>query len=190
MVFAAFGLIGMFVGTALAQGVPGKTSIGDSSLTGFSGRVGINQASGVGNQEMNAAAISGTAAGTLAVNQNLQGNFAPTDNGSASIGNFALAGASGLVQITQSSGNGNIAANAAFIGVGPESDALNPISLSQMRSGFAPPDPNAAPYTGHTSISPTAFSGATGVVQVDQTAGDNNIGANLFSLRVNAGAGH
>jgi len=185
-----FALIGIVSGQALAQGVPGKTSIGDSSLIGFSGRVAINQASGVGNQEMNAAAISGTANGTLAANQNLQGNFTPTDNGSASIGNLALAGASGLVQITQASGNGNIAANAAFVGVGSGSDALNPISLSQMRSGFAPPDPNAVPYTGHTSISPTAFSGATGVVQVDQTAGDNNVGANLFSLRVNAGAGH
>jgi hypothetical protein len=187
---AIFGLLETINGVASAQVIAGKTSIGDSSLTGTSGHVAINQAAGIGNQEMNTVSLSNTAAGTLTINQKLQGNFAPTDNGSATLGNYALAGASGIVQLSQTSGNGNIAANAAFIGVGPESGAMSPISLSQMRTGFAPPDPNAVPYTGHTSISPTAFAGASGVVQVDQTAGDNNVGANLFSLRVGAGAAH
>ena len=61
-------------------------------------------------------------------------------------------------------------------------DALDAVSLSQMRGGTPLVSPNG--YDGHTSIAPTAFAGATGVVQVEQTAGNNNIAANVLSVHV------
>jgi hypothetical protein len=57
------------------------------------------------------------------------------------------------------------------------------VNLSQMRGGAPLVNPSG-PYDGHTSMAPGAFAGATGVVQVEQTAGNNNTAANVLSVHI------
>jgi hypothetical protein len=160
-----------------------STLIGPSSFSGASGVRAINQAAGVGNQEANAAIIT-TIPAHLDINQYSYGILKNASNsGDATIAGNAFAGSSGITQVTQASGSGNIEANAAFIGIGFSGVAMDAVSLSQMRGGAPLVNPGV-PYYGHTSIAPTAFAGATGVVQVEQTAGNNNTAANVLSVHV------
>jgi hypothetical protein len=170
-----------FVGSAWAQS--DTTLIGGPSFSGASGTRAINQASGVGNQEANEAVIT-----TIPAHLNIdQFSWGPLKNsskgGDATIAGNAFARSSGITQVTQASGSGNIEANAAFIGIGFAGVPLDAVSLSQMRGGAPLVNPGG-PYYGHTSIAPTAFAGATGVVQVEQTAGNNNTAANVLSVHV------
>lgn len=170
-----------FVGRAWAQS--DTTLIGGSSFSGASGVRAINQAAGVGNQEANAAIIT-TIPAHLDINQYSYGILKnASKSGDATIAGNAFAGSSGITQVTQASGSGNIEANAAFIGIGYAGSPLDAVSLSQMRGGAPMVNPNGS-YYGHTSIAPTAFAGATGVVQVEQTAGNNNTAANVLSVHV------
>jgi hypothetical protein len=137
----------------------------------------------VGNQEANVALIT-----VIPAKINIdQYSYGPLKNsakgGDATIGGTAFAGSSGITQVTQASGSGNIEANAAFIGIGFAGNPLNEVSLSQIRAGAPLVNPSG-PYYGHTSMSPGAFAGATGVVQVEQAAGNNNTAANVLSVHV------
>jgi hypothetical protein len=172
------------MGTARAQDIGDNTSIGASSGVNSNGSISINQVAGVGNQQSNESLVTNSP-GQLQINQISLGNFvADSDKGSATIGSGAFAGASGLVQVSQASGAGNISANAAFVGVTSAQDALSPIVLSQFRGGFAPADPNAPQYDGHYAIASTAFAGSSGLVQVDQTVGNNNVTSNVVAVHV------
>jgi hypothetical protein len=173
--------VGAFVGGAWAQS--DTTLIGGSSFSGASGIRAINQAAGVGNQEANAVVIT-TIPGHLDINQFSYGILKNVSkSGDATITGNAFAGSSGITQVTQASGSGNIEANAAFIGTGFSGVAMDAVTLSQIRGGAPPVNPSE-PYYGHTSIAPGAFAGATGVVQVEQTAGNNNTAANVLSVHV------
>ena len=172
---------GTFVGGAWAQS--DTTLIGPSSFSGASGIRAINEAAGVGNQEANAAVVT-TIPTHLDITQYSYGVLKNiSKSGEATIAGNAFAGSSGITQVTQASGSGNIEANAAFIGIGFAGAPLDAVSLAQMRGGAPLVNPNSS-YSGHTSIAPTAFAGATGVVQVEQTAGNNNIAANVLSVHV------
>jgi hypothetical protein len=169
-----------FVGGVWAQS--DNTLIGGSSFSGANGIRTINQAAGVGNQEANAAVIT-TGPGHIDIQQFSWGILKnDSKSGDATISGNAFAGSSGITQVTQASGSGNIEANAAFIGIGFPGAAMDAVTLSQMRGGAPLVNPNG--YDGHTSIAPTAFAGATGVVQVEQAAGNNNIAGNVLSVHV------
>lgn len=175
-----------FTGRAWAQS--DTTMIGGSSFAGASGTRAINQAAGVGNQEANVALITvSPAKATLSIDQYSYGPLKNSSKGgSATISGTAFAGSSGITQVTQASGSGNIEANAAFIGIGYTGAPLDAVSLSQMRGGAPLVNPGG-PYYGHTSMSPGAFAGASGVVQVEQAAGNNNTAANVLSVQVGPG---
>lgn len=178
---AAILSVSTFGSSAWAQS--DTTLIGPSSFSGASGIRAINQAAGVGNQEANAVVITAIP-GHLDINQYSYGILKNSaKSGDAIIADHAFAGSSGITQVTQASGSGNIEANAAFIGIGYAGVPLDAVSLSQMRGGAPMVNPNGS-YYGHTSIAPTAFAGATGVVQVEQTAGNNNTAANVLSVHV------
>jgi hypothetical protein len=169
------------MGNARAQVLGDTTSIGPNSGVNNIGAVSINEVAGVGNQQTNEALVTGIP-GKMSVNQTSIGNFVNTRNaGTAIIGDAAFSSSSGLIQVSQASGAGNVEANAAFVGVSATGSALTAISLSQFRGGFAPPNPNAE-FQGTYSIAPTAFTGASGLVQVQQTAGDNNVTANSVAV--------
>jgi hypothetical protein len=167
-------------GSARAQ----DTSIGAATLTDTSGAISVNQVAGVGNQQTNEALVT-AAPGQVQIDQLSVGNFLTSaDKGSATIGAGALAGTTGLLQVTQTSGAGNLSANAAFVGVSGAEDALSPITLSHFRGGFAPVDPNSPQYDGRYAIASSAFAGSSGLVQVDQTVGNNNVTSNVVAVHV------
>jgi hypothetical protein len=167
--------------SAQAQVLGDTTVIGPNSGVNNVGAVSLNEVAGVGNQQANSALVTDIP-GKMSINQNSVGNFVNVRNsGSTIISDGAFALSSGLMQVSQASGSGNVEANAAFVGVSETGSALTAISLSQLRGGFAPPNPNAE-FQGTYSIAPTAFSGASGLVQVQQTAGTNNVTANSVAV--------
>ena len=91
------------------------------------------------------------------------------------------------MQVTQASGAANMLANAAFVGVDAATANLSPVSLSQVSNVPVPPNVTSASFQGQAAVAPTAFAGATSVVQVDQTAGNNNVAENQFSLHFEPG---
>lgn len=169
------------MGSARAQVFGDTTVIGPNSGSENFGTVSLNEVAGVGNQQTNSALITGIP-GKMTLNQTSIGNFVNIhDSGAAIIGDSAFTSSSGLIQVSQASGAGNVEANAAFVGVSSTGSALTAISLSQLRGGFAPPNPNAE-FQGTYSIAPTAFVGSSGLVQVQQTAGTNNVTANSVAV--------
>jgi hypothetical protein len=189
VMFAVVGWTAL-TGYARAQDIGGTTFIGASSGLNLTGSLSINQVTGVGNQQNNSSIVTDVP-GQLTINQSSIGEFI-TDvySGSTIIGDHAFTQASGLVQVSQTSGAGNIAANAEFVGIGDTGNAVNAISLSQLRSGFAEPDPNSPQFDALNSISPTAFAGSSGLIQVQQTAGNNNVAANTMAVHMDASMTH
>ena len=171
-----------FARTALAQ--LDTANIGDGSFAGSKGVVSLNVAAGVVNQQNNSALITDIP-GALNIDQSSTGNETPSNTVQARIGSLAFSSSSGLMQITEASGVGNLQANGAFIGINlSASQTLSGLTLSQVRSTQVPAPTGLAPFQGEATISPSAFTNTSGVVQLDQTAGNNNIAANLLSLHV------
>jgi hypothetical protein len=166
-----------------------NTSIGGSSFSDATGHIAVNEASGAANQEANVAVESDGPA-TLSVSQRNSGKaISATTTGSALIQGSAFGQVSGVVQVTQAAGVGNMLANAAFVGVG-ETAGMNPVSLSQVSGAVAPQNDSNSSFHEQTGIAPTAFTEANGVVQVDQTAGNNNVAANELSVHFDPGTVH
>ena len=158
-------------------------TITDGEFLGSKGVIQFNQAAGVANQENNGQLIT-TNAGQLSIEQTSTGVILPADTATAKIGDMVAANSSGLIQITQAAGNGNLLANAAFIGVNPEAlTPLNGIALSQTRATGGSGNDGQG-FQGQVSIAPTAFLHTSGVVQVDQVAGNNNLASNAVTIHV------
>jgi hypothetical protein len=166
--------------------------IGPYTLSGVRGRAAVNEAAGDSNAQSSAAALV-TAAGLSSATVNeVQNTAALIDQpavASARIGGYAFANAAGLLSINQASGVANAQANRATLGVGSGAEVVTDSVLAAATS-------NAGPAGGGTtqtrrqavSIADTAFDGARGLVQVNQSAGSGNATANTFALRVQSGA--
>lgn len=168
-------------GTASAQDA---TLIDDAALSGASGRVAVNISAGSGNAQANIAAIgaSGEAAGAAAESRQ-SARRGPSGTASARIDGGAFAGASGIISVNQASGNGNAQANLVALAAG----GIAEVSLDQLGSVNAKPQAETAPpeddsHVRSAVISDSAFAGASGIVQVNQTAGAGNNTANVFAL--------
>jgi hypothetical protein len=159
-----------------------STSIAPDQFLSAMGIVVFNQAAGIGNQEMNDTLVTDVS-GRIDVNQESVGVLLPFSNVKATIGASVGANATGVIEITQVSGAGNELANAAFIGISTDAQPLNPISLSQARAAGSPII-TSVPFQGQATMSPSAFANASGVVQVDQVAGNNNLASNIVALHV------
>jgi hypothetical protein len=179
--FAAF--FSLSASTCWAQ----TATIGDGLFIGSKGVIQFNQAAGVANQQDNGQLFA-TNAGLLSIDQTSQtsnGFVDVTNSANASIGDMAGANSSGLIQLGQAAGDGNLMANAAFIGVSPESlSPLNGIALSQTRAASTGGVNGEPSFEGRVTISSTAFLHASGVVQVDQVAGNNNLASNAVTIHV------
>jgi hypothetical protein len=161
-----------------------SANIGDGAFAGTKGALSVNDAAGVVNQQDNSALVTDIP-GTLIVDQSSTGNETPATTVQARIGSLAFSSSAGLMQISEASGVGNLQANAAFIGINPTtSQALTGVSLSQVRSTQVSAPSGLAQFQGQATIAPSAFANSSGVVQLEQTAGDNNVTANLLSLHV------
>jgi hypothetical protein len=176
--------------------IPGYVtqSIIDSNvLSHVRGRFAVNMTAGDANTQANAAAIAlgtqdGPAIGLIngmQVTNSQQANL--PDIAIATIGSQAFAYSSGLISVNQSSGVGNAQANGAAFAMGFEEVVAESV-LSATTSNAVPIDAENSKRHQTVSIDDTAFHGAHGLVQVNQSAGSGNSTANNFALQVQLGA--
>ncbi|AKM31946.1 hypothetical protein AB870_20305 [Pandoraea faecigallinarum] len=159
---------------------------------GVSGALGVNQAAGINNAQANSAVIANGGGATLGMTSTNQQALVTTTTGAASaaIQGNAFSGTSGLTQVNQASGAGNLQRNATVIVAGDASGvaSVSDTALSAAISKGGPAGHNNVNDQFRTaSISNDAFRGASGVLQVNQSAGIGNVTANVFVLRPPAG---
>jgi len=180
---------------ARAEAIVGADAdIGANAANGTLGAVTVNEAAGLDNAQSNQLTItSGVSGMGAALNGTSSEQSASVKarvaNASASIGQGAFANASGAVLVNQTAGVGNTQSNSAQIGTGFIGvQTVSDIDLS--RAAAANGGRGQSGGSGgirEASISSTAFRNATGLVQLNQTAGAGNATANSFVLRPPAG---
>lgn len=164
-----------------------RTAIAGSVLSGARGVVGVNEAAGTGNAQVNSVAI-GSGKTTASVRQSVAGGWGASGTGSAAIGGQAFSAFAGILSVNQVSGNHNAQANTVAVSRNWQplpSQALGEVAAHVSQDRLARSD---APVKGRATISPDAFKGATGVVQVSQVVGAANRVANHVSLNISVGA--
>lgn len=169
-----------------------QSVIGPYALSGVRGHAAVNEAAGDSNAQTSAAALvvgSGLSSATVNAMQNTVGAAGNQPNAAlASIGDHAFANAAGLVSINQTSGVANAQANSATLGVGSGVETVTDSVLAATTSNAGPAGDGTTKTSRQTvSIADTAFDGARGLVQVNQSAGSGNATANTFALRVQPG---
>ncbi|MDO9282549.1 MAG: hypothetical protein Q7T88_09230 [Methylotenera sp.] len=170
-----------------------QSVIDSNVLSHVRGRFAVNMTAGDSNVQANAAAVAlgaegGSAIGLVGgiqVTDPRQGNL--PDLATASIGSNVFANSSGLISVNQSSGVGNAQANGAAFAMGFEEVVAESV-LSAATSNAVPTGAGAGKSHQAVSINDTAFDGAHGLVQVNQSAGSGNSTANNFALQVQLGA--
>lgn len=170
-----------------------QSVINSNVLSHVRGRFAVNMAAGDSNAQANAASVALGAqggptiglVGGIQVIDPRQGNL--PDIATASIGNNVFANSSGLISVNQTSGVGNTQANGAAFAMGFE-EVLAESTLSATTSNATPAGTGTGKSHQAVSISDSAFDGAHGLVQVNQSAGSGNSTANNFALQVQLGA--
>ncbi len=139
-----------------------KAQITGSSFTNSTGWIAVNQASGLANAQINTFSFSEgkqVISNTVAT-QSISGNFKP----------LAVS---------------TIISRAADTELGISGEFLADNALQETLSGEQPPiDGNVLRAKRAISVDDTAFSGARGLVQLNQSAGSGNRSINNFALRV------
>jgi hypothetical protein len=165
--------------------------VGEGAAHGVVGALAVNIAAGVDNVQTNQAAVLYGSGSAIVSGQQQTTRASRTQIGSASatIGSNAFSNTVGVIAINQAAGANNLQRNAVTVGgvpVGAEAVADSELSATTARNGGT----RGHSTSGHAleaSIASDAFKGATGVVQVNQTAGAGNATANSFVLRPPAG---
>jgi hypothetical protein len=91
-----------------------------------------------------------------------------------------FSGASGAVLVNQAAGAGDEQANLAIVTIGIASDDALAGATTQKHSGTTA----SASGSARAFIGPHVFAGASGLVQLNQTAGDANATVNAFALHI------
>jgi hypothetical protein len=192
----------LLIAAAPASAQSSDTVTISPEATEASGRIAVNAAAGTFNQQANAAVISESENALLTnfVQQNLIGNAvcglaanecAPdTIAQTASITDGAFTGVSGAIAVNGAAGVENQQANLASFGIanGIDSRVASLTMLSQVRASQEPAGDPGAPAAEKTAdISSQAFTDASGLVQINLTAGERNSSANLFALTITGG---
>jgi len=190
----------MYADVVVAQDVlppeiPGyvtQSVIDSNVLSNVRGRFAVNMVAGDSNTQANAAAVAlGVGGPTIGLVAGMQA----TDPRQASlpgvstafIGDHVFANSSGLISVNQTSGVGNAQANGAAFAMGfEEVVAESVLSATTSNAGLSGAGPSKSYQA--VSIRDTAFNGAHGLVQVNQSAGSGNSTANNFALQVQLGA--
>lgn len=180
---------------AQTAGLATQSVIGADALQGVRGRTAVDMAAGNSNVQSNAAALAIDAgAGAAIAGAGLAqragaGGAASPSVSSAIIEPGAFAGADGLVSVNQASGTANAQENVAVVGAGSGAVVASDSTLAATTAGAAPAGAGAGRRGVQSAVtSDTAFAGASGLVQVNQSAGSGNITANHFALRIQADA--
>ena len=170
-----------------------QSVIDSNVLSHVRGRFAVNMAAGDSNVQANAAAVALGAQGGPTIG--LVGGIQVTDPRQAtlpdlaiaSIGEHVFANSSGLISVNQTSGVGNAQANGAAFAMGFDEVVAESV-LSATTSNAVPTGAGVSKSHQAVSINDTAFDGAHGLVQVNQSAGSGNSTANNFALQVQLGA--
>ena len=180
-------------GTARAQSID-RAAQGDSvlidaeALSGSRGRIALNAAAGLNNQQANAASV---AIGTHSATYTSVGQSAPDSTlRSSSVDNQAwilngvMGAAHGLLSINQASGDQNRQNNTMRVEIADMAVSSDDVLAATVSGQPAVPRPAVNP-TGRreVGISEGAFNGANGIVQINQAAGMQNVTANTVQLR-------
>jgi hypothetical protein len=191
--------------TNITTGIASNSNrIDGTALRNAGGNLTINSSSGSGSAQTNDAAIAignGAAAALLpGAGQSVSPAAGAAPSGTpgmatasrqdAVIGGAAFQGASGRIAVNQSSGDNNRQANLATVAIGallPGASEIGVAELARQDSTATPVSLAGDRYPRHADIADSAFTGASGVAQVNQAAGIGNRSANLFTLRVNSG---
>jgi len=159
---------------------------------GSTGRVAVNAAAGNLNQQANVGviAIGDSAVAMGAVIQITDAPVSPpAAYKSAMIADNAFAGSTGMIAVNMAAGSGHQQANVAVIAIGIEGQVVTDAMLSQTRASSSPSggsDQSNAPEV-VAGVSPGAFAGSSGLVQVSLVGGERNSSANLFVLTTREG---
>jgi hypothetical protein len=191
-VLATLAAFGAPVG-AQAQSMPvvtGTAMISPGALAGSTGVLSVNEAAGLDNGQSNQTAIViGTSGGVYNGGSLTASAAARVPSATAKIEGDAFSNTSGAVLVNQASGAANLQRNSVILGAGAM--GVETVSDSEL-SAAAPRNGSLAHLPGvrserEATISTDAFKNASGIVQINQTAGAGNATANSFVLRPPAG---
>lgn len=170
--------------------VSGLAVVAPGAATGVNGVIAVNESAGLNNAQSNQFTIAtGTDAGNGNFVAQSAGANARPGNAIAQIGSGAFANMSGAAMVNQSAGMANLQSNSAQIGtaaVGVETVSDGELSAAAATNGGRGQMVQSSGIR-EASIGNSAFRNATGLVQVNQTAGAGNATANSFVLRPPAG---
>ena len=169
--------------------------ISDFALEGGRGAIGVNVVAGDSNAQLNARALAVSVGQGVSATAQIKASqhVGLPDNGPDSatslIGGNAFSNASGLISVNHASGVGNAQINDIAIGIAVGGVAVTESELNLTVTG----QPVSAALAGgsqhrEVSISDSAFTGSSGVVQINQLAGSGNATSNSFGLSVSLGA--
>ncbi|MFL6642925.1 MAG: hypothetical protein ACJ8GM_01155 [Paraburkholderia fungorum] len=167
-----------------------QSVIGNGALNGATGVVAINEAAGLDNVQANQGVLANgqTPFNLIGSSQSASTN-AKTTAAKSTISNNAFSNTSGLIEVNQSAGVGNLQRNSAMIGTGPveaEIVADGVLSATTAKGGGLGKSGNNHDAR-EVSIGADAFKNVSGIVQINQTAGSGNVSSNSFVLRPPAG---
>ncbi|TXH01442.1 MAG: hypothetical protein E6R09_06595 [Rhodocyclaceae bacterium] len=172
---------------AATAGPAAGTTDAVPAIAGVSGRLAVNLASGIGNQQINGAVI---AMGETALASGVAAQMMLGTDDSDRATRIALEGdafsrVSGMASINITAGAHNQSANLAVLSLGNQ-EALSDQLLSQSRASI---EPNGS--TGGTGdrndtieIGGNTFRDNSGLIQVNLIGGERNSSANVFVLSV------
>ncbi|MBN3855533.1 MULTISPECIES: hypothetical protein [unclassified Paraburkholderia] len=165
--------------------------IAPNAAVSTTGALTVNEAAGLDNAQGNQLTITN---GSSVANVNLDDQSTSTRarlaNATALIGSGAFSNTSGAMMVNQAAGVGNIQRNSAQIGTGALGVAMlsdGELSAVTAQNGNKGSQAGQAGGIREVRIDGAAFRNATGLVQVNQTAGAGNATANSFVLRPPAG---
>nr|WP_300306368.1 hypothetical protein [Halomonas sp.] len=167
-----------------------STVIGGNALSHVTGVSASNMAAGDSNLQSNSGALAiGASAGTrhhLVQQVHIDERLAARRTDTV-IRENAYQNASGWLSVNQAAGVGNVQSNAFGMAHGNRVSSLSDASLQQVlatRQGLGVESDGSGPQR-TLEIEGTTFGRASGVIQVNQSAGTGNATRNSFSFQLN-----
>lgn len=197
----------LLLGAALALALPAMATespaaagrdqvrIEGQVAAGMRGAAAMNLAAGVGNAQANVRALGQATQATVVVHALQHVDTSRVDAGrdaQAVIAGGALADFHGVLGLNQAAGGANAQANVLAVGIGAGDLALGigqqvdnaALAATAANAGLAPATDAPAMPLREARIEPGAIGGASGVLQINQSAGVGNASANAIVLQL------
>lgn len=185
-------LIVGFIQAAAAQdsAIRNSTVLSSQALSGVSGVSTTNMAAGDGNLQSNVGtlAIGNTANSANALQQHsrIEERLINQQN-ITEIKGAAFQQSEGWLSINQAAGQGNAQSNSFGVAMGISASNLSDATLQGVqadRQGLTGTGERSGQSSSRVEVDSTAFEGARGVIQVNQSAGTGNATSNSFRMNM------